>query len=283
MFTFLGTSAGAQYPGVWCTCRNCNQARTLGGRNIRRNSCAAIGDHTLIDFGPSIPIQTDQQGLSLHTFDTLLVTHAHDDHFFPWYLRWRFFSPDKQGDLLAPPLPLTIYGSERVKELTLNAIKQDPDNHHLEIKVVELWQPVKTKHLVFTPVLANHDFRQDCFNFIIEYKGKTILYALDTAWFLPETMEFLKQYKLDLVVMEGTLGFKDDHDFMVPGHCNFIANRQAREWLLSENIISESTVFAVSHIGHEAPPHDECAPLIEKWGLTLAYDGMQLPLSEDDA
>lgn len=287
MFTFLGTSAGEQYPGVWCNCSNCSKARKLGGRNIRRNSCAAIGDHTLIDFGPAIPIQLDQQGLSLLNVDTLLITHAHDDHFLPWYLRWRLFPPHQttnpqgyeKGPLFTKPLPLTIYGSETVRERTLGAIKQDPVNHHLEIKVFELWTPVQTKHLVCTPILANHDFRQDCFNFIIEYNGKTILYAVDTAWFLPETMEFLKQYQFDIVVMEGTFGFNEQHDFMTAGHCNFLANRQAREWMLTENLIEESVPFIITHTGpHHAPPHDECAPLLEKWGLCLAYDGMQLEL-----
>ena len=39
--------------------------------------------------------------------------------------------------------------------------------------------------------------------------GKTILYATDTAWFLPETMEIIHDFRYDLVVMDGTFGFNN--------------------------------------------------------------------------
>lgn len=279
MFTFLGTSAGEQYPGLWCSCENCQKARVLGGRNIRRNSCAALANHTLIDFGPSIPIQLAQKGLSLLTVETLLVTHAHEDHFLPWYLRWRLFEEDGEGPTLTKPQPLVIYGNERVRELTLQAIKDDLCGHSLEIVVLRPWEAVTSKYVTCIPILANHDFRQECFNFILKYKDKTILYAVDTAWFLPEALEFLTTYRFDLVVMEGTFGFKNNYDDTLPGHSNFYTNKRAREWMLTENLIEESTPFAITHTGpHHAPPHAECASRLKKWGLTLAYDGMQLEL-----
>jgi phosphoribosyl 1,2-cyclic phosphate phosphodiesterase len=287
MFTFLGTSAGEQYPGVFCNCGNCSKARELGGRNIRRNSSAILGNHTLLDFGPAIANQLDAFGHSFLTIDTLLVTHAHEDHFFPWYLRWRLFPEDQttnpqgheKGPTFTKPLPLTIYGSKRVRELTLQAIKQDEKNHHLEVVVLEPWKEYTAKHVRFVPLVANHDFRQDCYNFVIEYQGKTMLYAVDTAWFLPEAMEFLKDYTFDLVVMEGTFGFNEQHDYKTPGHCNFLANRKAREWMLEEKMIQASTPFVITHTGpHHAPPHDECEGLLAKWDLRLAYDGMHIEL-----
>ena len=56
-FTFLGTSAGEQYPGAWCKCENCEKARRLGGRNIRKNSCAWLAPDCLIDFPGDIFMQ----------------------------------------------------------------------------------------------------------------------------------------------------------------------------------------------------------------------------------
>lgn len=279
VFTFLGTSAADQYPGLWCSCENCNKARQAGGRNIRLNSSAALGAHTLIDFGPAIPIQLAKCGLSLLAVEELLITHAHDDHFFPWYLRWRLFKEGGGGPAVTKPLPLVVYGNERVKELTLAAVKNDLLGHGLEIVVLKPWETVTTKYVRCTPILANHDFRQECFNFILEYKGKTILYAVDTAWFLPQAREFLTSYRFDLVVMEGTYGFKNNYDDTAPGHAGFDTNKRAREWLLAADLIDESTTFAITHISpHDAPPHEECASLLKKWGLTLAYDGLQIEL-----
>lgn len=272
---------------MWCNCQNCGKARRLGGRNIRRNSCAALGDHTLLDFGPAVPLQLDQQELSLFHVDTLLVTHSHDDHFMPWYLRWRYYPEglatpprgDEMGPTFTRPIPLVVYGNRLVQELTWQVIKEDPKNHHLEFVVLQAWKAVTTKHLVCIPIKANHDPRQECFNFILNYQGKTILYATDTAAFLLETKEFLLDFKFDLVVMEGTLGFNHNYDSTAPGHSNFYVNRQTREWMLEQGLISETTPFTITHTGpHFAPPHEECAPLLAKWGLTLAYDGMQIAL-----
>ena len=285
MFTFLGTSAGEQYPGVWCDCPNCHQARKLGGINIRRNSCAIVSDHTLIDFGPAIPVQLDQQGFSLLKVQTLLVTHS----FFPWYLRWRYYpegvaSPPEgheMGPAFTKPLPLTVYGNSQVRDLLWQAVKGDLQGHHLDFVVLRPWEPVKAKHLVCTPVKANHDPTQECFNFILEYQGKTILYATDTAALLPETKDFLMGYRFDLVVMEGTLGFNQQYDATVSGHSNFHLNRETRDWMLGLNMLAETTPFVITHTGpHFAPPQEECAPLLAKWGLTLAHDGMKIHLHE---
>lgn len=287
MFTFLGTSAGEQYPGVWCQCLNCHQARKLGGRNIRRNSCAILGEETLLDFGPSIPIQIENHGFSLLNVDTLLITHGHEDHFMPWYLRWRFYpagiSDPPKGSEMGPtftrPKPLTLFGNSRVNDMAWKIIKGDPHSHHLELVTLKTFETVQTEHLVCTPIRANHDFSQECFNFILQYKNSTILYATDTASFLPESKEFLLNYKFDLVVMEGTLGFNRAYDESVPGHSNFHLNRETREWMLRENLLKQDAVFAITHTGpHFSPPHEECAPLLEEWGLLLAFDGLSLPL-----
>lgn len=279
MFTFLGTGAAEGYPSLWCSCPNCSAARKLGGINLRTNSCAIIGDHTLLDLSPSGPEQLARQGRTLAGVETLLVTHAHGDHFYGRHLRWRMYAQGEVGPLLTEPLPLTVYGSERIKELAFQAVKGDPAGHYLELQVLKPWEPVQTKYLTLTPVLANHDAKQDCYNFVIEYQGKTIFYAVDSAWFLPETLEFLLQFKFDLVVMEGTFGFLDDHKLSVTGHSSFHTNRRAREWMLTENLISEGTIFAITHIGHQAPPHTQCAPRLQEWGLTLAYDGLTIPLT----
>lgn len=291
MFTFLGTSAGEQYPGVWCNCANCAKARMLGGKNIRRNSCAIVNEHTLLDFGPAIPIQLEQQGFSLLKVETLLVTHSHDDHFMPWYLRWRYYpkglpstpTGSEMGPTFTKPLPLTLYANSKVRDITWQYIKGDPQSHHIDFVALKAFEPLETKYLVCTPIKANHDLSQECFNFILEYQGRSILYATDTADFLPETKEFLKGYEFDLVVMEGTLGFNQAYNPTIPGHSNFYLNKEIREWMLRENMLNDGAIFAITHTGpHFAPPHEECAPLLSDWGLTLAYDGMQIELSKKE-
>src|SRR5688572_27716794 len=100
---WLGTSAGELYPGLWCRCRNCQRARE--GRDEDRRQSAALyvelglenqadelgspGRGVLIDFPSEIATQTQHYGVNLPELQSLLVTHSHGDHWFPYLLRWR--------------------------------------------------------------------------------------------------------------------------------------------------------------------------------------------------
>ena len=62
-FTFLGTGAAEQYPGLWCTCPYCTRARKLGGKNIRRTSSAHFAGDCLIDLPPETFSQAEKYGI----------------------------------------------------------------------------------------------------------------------------------------------------------------------------------------------------------------------------
>jgi phosphoribosyl 1,2-cyclic phosphate phosphodiesterase len=78
--TFLGTSAGEEYPGIWCECENCIKARLWGGKNIRRNSSVILDGDVMIDIGKTAHIQAQLFGVDLLKIKTLLSTHSHKDH-----------------------------------------------------------------------------------------------------------------------------------------------------------------------------------------------------------
>ena len=48
---FLGTAAAEGYPGIFCECDNCKEARALGGRNLRLRSSLLVNDDLLLDMG----------------------------------------------------------------------------------------------------------------------------------------------------------------------------------------------------------------------------------------
>src|SRR5437588_179202 len=47
IITFLGTAAANAFPEAFCKCRNCAQARTLGGPSLRKRSAALINNDLL--------------------------------------------------------------------------------------------------------------------------------------------------------------------------------------------------------------------------------------------
>ena len=49
ILTFLGTAAAEGVPAVFCNCKFCNEARRLGGKNIRTRSQSIVNDDLLID------------------------------------------------------------------------------------------------------------------------------------------------------------------------------------------------------------------------------------------
>ncbi|NLJ86972.1 MAG: MBL fold metallo-hydrolase [Firmicutes bacterium] len=225
--------------------------------------------------------------MSLADIEYLLVTHAHEDHFCPWYLRWRYFPKDRvlppKGDEMGPlfsrPKLLHLYGNEVVLRDARRWVGDDPRAHLLELHRALPGQRVDLDTFSFVPVLANHDPSQECLNYIIMVGGKTILYATDTAWFLPETMEIIHDFRYDLVVMDGTFGFNNSYDATAPGHSNFHINEEALRLFQAHSLLKDGGQFVITHTGpHHAPPYDICAPLLKKKGLVLAYDGMQIEL-----
>lgn len=81
--TFYGTAAGEGWPGVFCQCELCREARRLGGKNIRTRSQALINDDLLIDLPPDNQLHSLYYGLDLGRVRTLLFTHSHSDHCYP--------------------------------------------------------------------------------------------------------------------------------------------------------------------------------------------------------
>ncbi len=78
--TFLGTAAANAFPEAFCKCRNCVQARMLGGPSLRKRSAALINEDLLIDLGPDVMAASQVHGCPLDNVRYCLQTHPHADH-----------------------------------------------------------------------------------------------------------------------------------------------------------------------------------------------------------
>ena len=143
-FVFLGTSAGEQYPAFWCRCETCEKARRLGGKNIRKNSCAWIAPDTLIDFPSEIFMQAERYGIQIVDAQYLLFTHSHEDHFYPYLFGWRHMP---SATPLPPPQTITsarfselkllrIYGNEQVCAGISEYVRSDIEEHAMQVNQV---------------------------------------------------------------------------------------------------------------------------------------------------
>ncbi len=282
-FVFLGTSAGEQFPGFWCTCATCQKARELGGRNIRRNSCAWLSPDTLIDFSPDVFTQAERFGVPIVGTRHLIVTHSHEDHLGMFPLGWRRMSPDQElppphtviGPRFSPLPTLHIVGSEAVCRAVGKRVGEGAASA-TELHQVEPYRRFELGPMAITPMLANHpDGDGRGYNYVLERDGRTILYALDTGWFLPETQAEIERHQYDLAVIEGTFGYGAEDEC----HMNFRKVAEARRLFREKNLLKPGALFCISHISpHFTPIHDEIAPVMAQQGITVAYDGLRVEL-----
>lgn len=284
-FIFLGTSAGEQYPAFWCRCENCRKARDKGGKNIRKSSCAWISPDCLIDFPPEIFMQAARFNIPIIETNFFLITHSHEDHFFPYLLAWRKMSsniklpPDKSslGPRFSALKTLQIFGNNTVCTKTKKYLNKDLNEYAIKINRAVPFQKFELGKMKIIPILANHpDGEEKGLNYIIQKDGKTIFYGLDTGWFLPESEIYLKKCKFDLVVLEGTFGYAGECG---NEHFNFKKLLAAHQLFEKGKLLKKNACFLVSHLSpHFSPPHDEIAPIMRRKGIIVAYDGMEIKL-----
>ena len=265
--TMLGTGAAEGWPALFCRCAACLNARVLGGKNLRTRSSALIDDTLKIDFPPDILHQVIANGLDLCALSALLFTHAHDDHFSGAELQ--YLGPYFVQSLRPAPLP--VYGPAPIMEWLQKNLKLD--RLPLTLYTLDAARPVCIAPYHVTPLLARHDPTQPCFNYIIEdAQGATLLYATDTGWYDDATWEFLRQFRLDGIVVECQKGLKEDG---YAGHLSIADVIRMRQRLIDGGSFAVHNPVVVTHLSHlSGMMHREWETLLHPHNIQVGYDGM---------
>ncbi len=267
---YLGTAAAEAIPGIFCTCDTCERARKAGGRNIQTRSQAIVDDALLIDLPPDTYMHIIHGGLKIENVEHCLITHPHQDHFYPDELSMREpgFSVVKK--------PLTVYSGETAYNIVCDYIKR----RHLQVNTsavkVDPYESFMAGEYKITPLPANHADDLHSLIYIIEKDGKSILYAHDTGILCEEAWEKLKKsgIKFDFVSVDCTgvllTGWVDGH--LGLDTCVTFKNK-----LIECGAVKENTIYYVSHFSHNSLAiRDEIVPYAEKIGFSVAYDGLEV-------
>ena len=283
--TFLGTSAAEEYPGIWCGCENCEKARMLGGKNIRRNSSIMIDGDTMIDIGKTAHVQAKRFGLDLRGIRTLLVTHAHSDHFDTHMLWARNMTTGCGGlrgcERLAASSPrftelpaLAILGSKQVAAALESEVDYAAPGSGLNFIVICPYEEHTAGGWEIVTLDGNHtDGDGRSINYILSRKGRTFLYLTDSGWPFDKTLDTIARYKYDFIITEGTFGYGADSE----GHMRLDKNIRLLEFFNKNRLWKNEPAYYLTHLApHWCPPHDEYAPVVEANGMRLAFDGLEL-------
>lgn len=269
--TYYGTAAGEGWPGVFCQCDLCRQARKLGGKNIRTRSQSLINDDLLIDLPPDNQLHSLYYGLNLDKVKALLFTHSHSDHCYPEdleNLRWPY-SLTRTGKL-------PVYGNEKVAAAILRACGSlGSDEVRYQYHTVESFVPFQTQSYTITPLAAAHDRQERCLIYHIALGEKSLLYAHDTGFLPPESLDCLQNRpgKLNLVSMDCTSQMHHDGSY----HMGLADTLLFRQQLLDLGIADETTIWVVNHFSHNGGwLHEKMEEEAGKYGILVSYDGMSI-------
>ena len=269
---YLGTAAAEAVPAPFCLCPVCQDARRKGGRNIRTRSQALVDDRLLLDLPADTYLHTLRDGLKLYDIDTLLVTHCHSDHLYPAELECLYsWAAHRPG-----PRTFHLYGAAPV----LARVRTEPPGFadmdregRLQLHQIAAFAPFEAEGFQITPLRADHG-AEDSLVYLLEKGGRAMLYAHDTGFLPPETLDYLRAHPvaLDLVSYDCTNGLLN------PGrenHMGLAVNCELRQTLADMGLTRAQTLHVVNHFSHNGKAgYDEMADAAGKQGFLTSYDGM---------
>jgi phosphoribosyl 1,2-cyclic phosphate phosphodiesterase len=268
---YLGTAAAEGIPAVFCKCKVCMEAKKRKGKDIRTRSQAVIDGRLLIDFPPDSYAHYLKGGTDLPEIRHLFVTHSHMDHFFPAELALR-----KTVFIASTPIEiLHIYGNRTVEALVKGFEKKEEDSTFNTFHYMPPFKSVELNGYNVTSILARHDPKEDCLNYIVQHEGKTLLYAHDTGIFPDVTWDYLAKAKIcfDLVSLDCTAMTRKDGS----GHMGLQENIEVRHRLFDIGAADKKTLFVVNHFSHNGGSnHRELSRATRKEGFIAAWDGMEI-------
>ncbi|MGN0801604.1 MAG: MBL fold metallo-hydrolase, partial [Candidatus Faecivicinus sp.] len=270
---YYGTAAAEGWPALFCACPSCREAKRRGGKNIRTRSQASIDGTLLIDFPPDTYMHMLYGGLELPRYKSCIVTHAHEDHLYPYDIGTRAhgYADELEAEIL------TFYGSDSVIEWIEALPDWAKDRERIAWNEVREYVPFEVEGYTVTPMLAAHGQWQSpplkCFIYMIEKDGERLLYGNDTGCFPESTWKFIRGKRFDLISLD----------------CTMLEHREGRNHMGIEDVVEVqkrliemgcadgATQWVINHFSHNGHIlHEELEEIMRPHGFSVAYDGFEI-------
>lgn len=279
---YLGTAASEGWPAVFCRCKYCDDARKLGGKNIRTRSQTLINGDLLLDLPADTYAHSLLHNVDLSAVKYLFLTHTHSDHFYPSELVMRG-GPYAHGMVSEK---LQVFGSYHAKNFCyqysgMQFCEEVDANIHW--RVLHPFEPVEAGPYTVTPLPAKHMTElplMQPFCYLIEDGSRSVLYLHDTGRALDEVLDFLQKEnkKADLVSFDCTYELNPsggDPD----GHMGVDDNLLLRQKMLDRGICHPQTRYVINHFSHNSGVlHEPLCKAVHPQGIEVAFDGMEINL-----
>lgn len=164
-----------------------------GEAGILGSTMSLLDDHILLDCGPTAMAAMERFKVAPETVTAIVNTHNHSDHL-----------NVEQVKLVAGNRKIDFYGSPEACVMVAEFCTVHPLTYGNEFDIGDI-------HFLALP--ANHmveNFREETFNYLITGEGRTLLYALDTAWMLTKARKLIGKTHIDTIVWDATMSEPDN-------------------------------------------------------------------------
>lgn len=274
---FLGTIASEGGPALFCNCDYCKKARELGGKNIRTRSQILINENLLIDFPADTYLHKLKYNLDLTKVKNLLITHSHEDHFYPmdlYNVETCCCARNKVEPILHVHCNQSVF--DRAKYVMRDAFAIDG----IAWNIIKEFQKVDLGEYEAYSLRAKHMLKENALFYLIKEGNKAFLQANDTGIFDDENYEYLKSLniKLNLVSLDCAMGQAPANAYF--GHMGLEDCFNTIERLKRENLVLPTTRYILTHFSHNGGilMHEDYEKICRPKGVEVAYDGMEVEL-----
>ena len=194
----LGTGGADGVPALYSDSRVSSYARDHGGKDVRSRASALVDGTIKLDLGPDTWCQVTRERLDARDWSSVVFTHSDADHFAIeelQYVLYPFNSFESAG--------FTIYGNEAISTKIADRYPDWP----FEVVQTKMFCPVVHAEYTITPIMARHMQFEEAHNILVQDGSKNLLYGTDTGIWAEPTWDFLRDFKLDCLVLECSEGF----------------------------------------------------------------------------
>ncbi len=280
---FWGTSDAMAIPAPYCDCDVCKEAREKGGKYVRTRTCFRLSDKVMVDLGADAITQSMKYG-PIFDAQHFLFTHTHEDHLNPHMMMVAYW------DLSRCKLPLNYYFTDDAYKIVdcwknnewvlKGKVREFEEQGIVKFHRLEYGKKYKIDNFEVVAFRGNHvgNMKENSAMYLFFLPdGRTLFYGLDSGEYFPETINALKDYKIDIFISESTFGV--DKVCADGVHMNLTQVRGVIGKLYEQETVDDKTELYITHISHRGG-FDEmeraAADLKFPMPITIAHDGMKI-------
>ena len=233
-----------------------------GEPGIMGSTATLIDDSVLIDCGPSVAAALKRFGADYSKITTIVVTHSHGDHF-----NLDSLKTVTQGNKIELFGPATV------------CAKAAP--YCIAVHELDYGSRFRAGDYDFLTLPANHtvtDIYEKAFLYLISGRERTLLYALDTAWFPTLAYRLLGKTYLNGVIWDATMS--EPGNWRIFEHTDPAMFAMMRHTLTENGNLDGNSRIWFDHRARTLWPTDpaEQEKIARRENVLLAHDGEAVSL-----